>query len=105
MGGPQCAQLCVPPQANRDRFVLSNGHSCALLYSMLHLTGYDLTLDDLKGLKKSRVQRILKDRVEGGLKRSKAPPRSPEISLPGSPEMRRGKLSLAGTSRENVTDF
>ena len=64
-----------------------------------------MTLDDLKGLKKSRVQRILKDRVEGGLKRSKAPPRSPEISLPGSPEMRRGKLSLAGTSRKNVTDF
>ena len=51
MGGPQCAQLCVPPQANRDRFVLSNGHSCALLYSMLHLTGYDLTLDDLKAFR------------------------------------------------------
>jgi len=64
-----------------------------------------MTLDDLKGLKKSRVQRILKDRVEGGLMRSKAPPRSPEISLPGSPEMRRGKLSLAGTSRKNVADF
>lgn len=33
---------------NRDRFVLSNGHACALLYSMLHLTGYDLSIDDLK---------------------------------------------------------
>jgi transketolase len=33
---------------NRDRFVLSNGHGCALLYSMLHLTGYRLSLDDLK---------------------------------------------------------
>ena len=66
-----------------------------------------MTLDDLKGLKKSRVQRILKDRVEGGSKRPKAPapPRSPEISLPGSPEMRRGKLSLAGTSRNNLADF
>lgn len=32
----------------RDRFVLSNGHACALQYAMLHLTGYDLTLDDLK---------------------------------------------------------
>ncbi len=33
---------------NRDRFVLSNGHACALLYSMLHLTGYPLSIDDLK---------------------------------------------------------
>ena len=33
---------------NRDRFVLSNGHACALQYAMLHLTGYDLSLDDLK---------------------------------------------------------
>ncbi|RUP50226.1 transketolase [Jimgerdemannia flammicorona] len=33
---------------NRDRFVLSNGHGCALHYIMLHLMGYDLTLDDLK---------------------------------------------------------
>lgn len=33
---------------NRDRFVLSNGHACALQYSMLHLCGYDLSIDDLK---------------------------------------------------------
>lgn len=33
---------------NRDRFVLSNGHACALQYAMLHLAGYDLSLDDLK---------------------------------------------------------
>ena len=32
----------------RDRFILSNGHGCALLYSMLHLLGYDYTIDDLK---------------------------------------------------------
>ncbi|KAL6062803.1 Transketolase [Balamuthia mandrillaris] len=37
---------------NRDRFILSNGHACALLYSMLHLTGYDLSLDDLKAFRK-----------------------------------------------------
>jgi len=40
-----------PKWANRDRFVLSNGHACALLYSMLHLTGYDLSLDDLKNFR------------------------------------------------------
>jgi transketolase len=33
---------------NRDRFVLSNGHASAMLYGVLHLTGYDLTIDDLK---------------------------------------------------------
>lgn len=37
-----------PQWLNRDRFVLSNGHGCMLLYSLLHLTGYDLSLDDLK---------------------------------------------------------
>lgn len=41
-----------PRWFNRDRFVLSNGHACALLYSMLHLTGYkDWTLDDLKNFR------------------------------------------------------
>lgn len=33
---------------NRDRFLLSNGHACALQYIMLHLLGYELTMDDLK---------------------------------------------------------
>src|SRR3989442_1094067 len=33
---------------DRDRFVLSCGHACVLLYSALYLAGYDLTLDDLK---------------------------------------------------------
>ena len=40
-----------PAWANRDRFVLSNGHACALLYSMLHLSGYSLSLDDLKAFR------------------------------------------------------
>ena len=37
-----------PHWPGRDRFILSNGHACMLLYSMLYLTGYDLSLDDLK---------------------------------------------------------
>ena len=40
-----------PKWANRDRFVLSNGHACALQYAMLHLTGYALTIDDLKAFR------------------------------------------------------
>ncbi|KAF9586689.1 Transketolase [Lunasporangiospora selenospora] len=40
-----------PCWANRDRFVLSNGHACALQYIMLHLTGSPLTMDDLKNFR------------------------------------------------------
>ncbi|HYW94603.1 MAG TPA: transketolase [Bacteroidales bacterium] len=40
-----------PVWFNRDRFVLSNGHASILQYSMLHLTGYDLPLDELKQLR------------------------------------------------------
>lgn len=40
-----------PKWVNRDRFVLSAGHGCMLLYSLLHLTGYDLSLDDLKSFR------------------------------------------------------
>ncbi len=40
-----------PHWFNRDRFVLSAGHASALLYALLHLAGYDLTLDDLKSFR------------------------------------------------------
>jgi len=40
-----------PTWINRDRFVLSNGHACALQYVMLHLTGYGLTIDDLQNFR------------------------------------------------------
>ncbi len=41
-----------PRWFNRDRFVLSNGHGSMLLYSLLHLTGYKMTIDDLKDFRK-----------------------------------------------------
>ncbi len=37
-----------PHWVNRDRFTVSNGHGCMLLYSLLHLTGYALTMEDIK---------------------------------------------------------
>jgi transketolase len=40
-----------PKWFNRDRFVLSSGHTSALLYAMLHIAGYGLTIDDLKSFR------------------------------------------------------
>ncbi|MCA7013561.1 transketolase [Dickeya dadantii] len=40
-----------PHWANRDRFVLSNGHASMLIYSLLHLTGYDLPIEELKNFR------------------------------------------------------
>lgn len=40
-----------PQWANRDRFVLSNGHGSMLLYALLHLTGYDLPIEELKNFR------------------------------------------------------
>ena len=47
--------LKVTPKApewfNRDRFVLASGHASSMLYALLHLTGYDVTMNDLKGFR------------------------------------------------------
>jgi len=40
-----------PKWANRDRFVLSNGHGSMLIYALLHLTGYDVSIDDIKSFR------------------------------------------------------
>jgi transketolase len=40
-----------PDWADRDRFILSNGHGSMLIYSLLHLSGYDLSIDDLKNFR------------------------------------------------------
>ncbi|WP_198243638.1 transketolase [methane-oxidizing endosymbiont of Gigantopelta aegis] len=45
-----------PKWADRDRFILSNGHGSMLLYSLLHLTGYDLPMDQLKSFRQLHSQ-------------------------------------------------
>ena len=40
-----------PHWANRDRFVLSNGHASMLIYSVLHLTGYKLPIEEIKNFR------------------------------------------------------
>jgi transketolase len=49
--GPLRHSPANPRWPNRDRFVLSNGHASMLLYALLFLTGYDLTLDDIKAFR------------------------------------------------------
>lgn len=59
-----------PTWYDRDRFILSNGHASMLLYSLLHLTGYDLPLEELKNFRqlhsktlvtrKSAIRTVLK---------------------------------------------
>jgi len=46
-----CHNPANPEWANRDRFVMSNGHGSMLPYSMLHLSGYDVTIEDLKNFR------------------------------------------------------
>ncbi|MFA0498254.1 transketolase, partial [Vibrio sp. 10N.222.46.A1] len=40
-----------PNWADRDRFILSNGHGSMLIYSLLHLSGYELSMDDIKSFR------------------------------------------------------
>lgn len=50
------ANPASPEWPNRDRFVLSNGHACALQYCMLHLIGGSITMDDLKSFRQLKSQ-------------------------------------------------
>ena len=63
-----------PQWADRDRFVLSNGHGSMLLYSLLHLTGYDLPIEELKNFREF-LSRADADR----LNRENDPGRTPEV--------------------------
>ena len=48
-----------PQWINRDRFVLSNGHGSMLQYALLHLTGYDLSIDDLKQFHQQNMKLVM----------------------------------------------
>ncbi len=45
-----------PKFYNRDRFILSNGHASMLLYSLLHLTGYNVSIEDLQNPRPPRIR-------------------------------------------------
>jgi transketolase len=64
-----------PSWPDRDRFVLSAGHGCMLLYCLLHLTGYDLTMEDLKSFRRwgSRTPGHPEFRVTPGVEATTGP--------------------------------
>ena len=66
---------CNPKWWDRDRFVLSNGHGSMLLYSLLHLTGYGLTVEDLQGFRQlgSRTPGHPEREVELGIETTTGP--------------------------------
>ena len=53
-----------PNWFNRDRFVLSNGHGSMLIYSLLHLSGYDLTIQDLKDFRQLHSKQLVTQSME-----------------------------------------
>ncbi len=56
-----------PEWSNRDRFVLSNGHGSMLLYSLLHLTGYDLSIDEIRNFRQMGYRTAGHPEYEPGL--------------------------------------
>lgn len=60
---------------NRDRFVLASGHACALLYTLLHLSGFDLSMDDLKSFRQwqSKTPGHPEARITDGVDASSGP--------------------------------
>ena len=56
-----------PDWADRDRFVLSNGHGSMLLYSLLHLTGYDLSMDEIRNFRQMGYKTAGHPEYEPGL--------------------------------------
>ena len=63
-----------PDWPDRDRFVLSAGHASMLLYSMLHLTGYGLSLDDIKNFRQLGLARAPATRSTATRRASRRPP-------------------------------
>ena len=63
-----------PDWPDRDRFVLSNGHGSMLLYALLHLTGYDLPIEELQALPPARSQDARPSRSRHHARASRRPP-------------------------------
>ena len=78
-----------PHWPDRDRFVLSNGHGSMLLYALLHLTGYDLPLDELKQLPPAALE-------DAGPSRSRAHARRRDHDRAAGPGPRQRRRHGAG---------
>ena len=76
-----------PHWADRDRFVLSNGHASMLIYALLHLTGYDLPMDQLKAFRQLHSQTPGHPEVDvtPGVETTTGPLGQGDVFLPGFP--------------------
>ena len=99
-----------PQWINRDRFVLSAGHGCMLLYSLLHLSGYDLSLDDIKGFRQlgSRTPGHPEWGMTPGVEATGRPARGGLLQRSGHGDCRaysRGKVQHADSLRDRPHDI
>ena len=105
-----------PDWFDRDRFVLSAGHGSMLLYSLLHLTGYDLSLDDIKQFppvgqqdaRASRARTYARRRDHHRAARARDSPtrwawRSPKRSWPRATTVPDSRSSITPPTRSSAT--
>ena len=90
----------APDWPDRDRFVLSNGHASMLLYSLLYLTGFGLTLDDLERVPAVGLEDRRPPRVRATRPASRSPPvrsarASPTASASASPRRTSARASAS----------
>jgi transketolase len=89
-----------PKWSNRDRFVLSNGHGSMLLYSLLHLTGYDFPIDEIKRFRScTRRLPVIRKPASSPASRRRLDPLDKVLRTPSAWRLPKRSLRRASTAR------